>query len=457
MQNCSVIERLKRRPIEERIAFLAELEKDPARVTALRYSWEAWARPSQLLPSRVANPRTLDGDWTVWYLNMGRGSGKTRSGAETVRAWVKDFPFVNLVGATADDARDIMIEGESGILACCPPHERPLYQPSRRQLSWPNGAVSLIFTADEPERLRGKQHAKAWADEVASWRYAEAWDQLMFGLRLGACPQVVVTTTPRPTRLIKELLADPTTIVTHGTTYDNRSNLAPTFFSRIINKYEGTRLGRQELNAELLIDNPGALWNHSSIDATRIEAADLPMLVRVVVGVDPAVTSNDDSDSTGIVVVGMDGRVPEHYYVMEDATLKDSPQNWGLQAIKCFHRHKADRVVAEVNNGGDLVEALLRNIDENVSYGAVHATRGKVVRAEPVAALYEQGRVHHVGSFPPMEDEMCDYVPGLAGQKSPNRMDALVWAVTELTSGSGGWAAVIRDAITNKQKGAQHV
>jgi len=449
VENCSAIDLMCKWPAEERKAFLADLAEDPSRIEALRYCWEAWARPNQMLPSSIGNPRALDGDWTVWFLDMGRGSGKTRAGGETVRKWVKDFKYVNLVGATADDARDIMIEGESGLLSICPPYERPLYMPSKRQLLWPNGAVSLIFTADEPERLRGKQHMKVWADEVGSWRYSESWDQLMFGLRLGPAPQVVLTGTPRPTKLIKEILNDPTTIITHGTTYDNRSNLAPEFFNRIIKKYEGTRLGRQELNAELLLDNPEALWSHEEIEASRVTVA--PDFVRVVVAVDPAVTSEEGSDSAGIVVVGVDGRSPEHFYVLEDATLHDTPHKWCTRAIRCFNTHNADRIVAEVNNGGDLVEALLRTIDENISYRAVHATRGKIIRAEPVAALYEQGRVHHVGSFPELEDEMCEYVPGLAGQKSPNRMDALVWGVTELSSGTGGWAAFIKDAVTNRR------
>ena len=439
-------------PVAERARRLASLSEEE--MACLYYDWEGfWARPSQRLPGPAVNPKTESGAWTVWMIMAGRGNGKTRVGAETVRIWSRDFRLVSLVGATADDARDIMIEGESGILEICPRHERPVYESSKRKLRWPNGSKSLIFTADEPERLRGKQHMKAWADEIGSWRYDESWDQLMLGLRLGGSPQCVVTTTPRPTRFIKDLLRDYTTVVTHGTSYDNRENLSPAFYDRIIRKYEGTRLGRQELNAELLVDNPSALWTHEGIDRDRVYVTEVPELVRVVVGVDPAVTSKDTSDETGIVAGGIDGRVPEHYYVLEDASLRDTPQRWCARAVKCYRDNAADRLVAEVNNGGDLVEALLRTVDENVSYGDVHASRGKTKRAEPVAALYEQGRVHHVGSFAKLEDEQCDWDPNMPDEKqvSPNRMDALVWLITELASGTGGWSSFIKDAVTNRR------
>lgn len=420
-------------PNAEREARLAGMTDEEAQ--ALLFDWDWWARPSQMLPGDV-NPRTPDGSWIYWLPLAGRGWGKTRVGAETVRIWIKQgFNRVNLIGATADDARDIMIEGESGILAICPKAERPFYRASKRRLEWPNGATSLIFTADEPERLRGKQHAKLWPDEIAAWRYAEAWDQAQLGLRLGARPQAVVTSTPRPIKIVKDLMADPATLVTKGTTYDNRANLARAFVAKIITKYEGTRLGRQELNAEILDDNPGALWNHAQIDATRVAGA--PELSRVVVGIDPAVTSNEDSDLTGIVAAGRDNQSPAHFYILEDASLIDSPMNWASRAVKAYRDHQADRVVAEVNNGGEMVEAIIRVVDTNVSYTAVHATRGKTLRAEPIAALYEQGRVHHVGTFGPLEDQMCDWDP-LVSTKSPDRMDALVWALTELSSEGGG-------------------
>ena len=399
----------------------------PQQILALRWSWAWWGRPNQQAPT--------DRAWTYWLISAGRGFGKTRTGAEWVRAEVSTHRYVNLIGATADDARDIMIEGESGILAVCPPWERPDYKPSQRKLIWPNGAQSLIFTADEPERLRGKQHEKLWADELGAWRYPESWDQAQFGLRLGATPQALITTTPRPTQVIRDLIANPDTVVTRGTTYDNQRNLAPSFFTAVIRKYEGTRLGRQELNAELLDDNPSALWTHALIDAARVKEAPADMR-RVVIGVDPAVTSNEESAETGIIPVGAKWMGDtEHYFVLDDRTVSDKPSGWARATVSAYHDHKADRIVAEVNNGGDLVESVIRNVDRNVAYSSVHASRGKTKRAEPVAALYEQGRVHHVGVFAQLEDQMCSWDPTLPSdqQKSPDRMDALVWAITELS------------------------
>jgi phage terminase large subunit-like protein len=385
---------------------------------ALLYTWSEWARDNQRAP---------EGDWATWLILAGRGFGKTRVGSEMVRRWIQDFPFVNLIGATADDARDIMIEGESGILAICPQQERPAYLPSKRCLEWPNGARSLIFTADEPERLRGKQHMKLWCDELGSWRRPEAFVQAMLGLRLGALPQAVVTTTPKPVRLIRELMADTGTVTTRGSTYDNRGHLAPGFFARIINRYEGTRLGRQELNAELLDDVEGALWSGELIEASRVRKA--PDMARIVVAIDPATTSGEDSDETGIVVAGrgIDG----HAYVLRDLSCRLSSNGWGNRAINAFREFRADRIVAEVNNGGDLVENVIRVIDRNISYKAVHASRGKIVRAEPISALYEQKRVHHVGLFAELETQMCSFVPDNF-DGSPDRVDALVWALTEL-------------------------
>ena len=438
----SLAERARELPHEELLAWMAELSHEEAE--ALLTDWGFWGRPDQLLPA---------GDWVTWLILAGRGWGKTRVGAETVRGWVKTSDFVNLIGATADDARDIMIEGESGILAICPRLERPLYKKSERKLVWPNGATSLIFTADEPERLRGKQHGKLWADELAAWRYPEAWDQAQFGLRLGAKPQAVVTTTPRPTAIVKALLADPTTHITRGSTYDNKGNLAGAFLAKIITKYEGTRLGRQELNAEILDDNPGALWKRDQIDATRVARA--PEMSRVVVGVDPAVTSKEDSDLTGIVAAGRDNQSPPHFYVLEDASLIETPMAWARQVVKTYHDQQADRIVGEVNNGGDMVEAVIRSVDPNVAYTAVHATRGKAIRAEPIAALYEQGRVHHVGTFGALEDQMCDWDP-LTSAKSPDRMDALVWALTELSAEGGGQGLLdyMRELNADKERTA---
>lgn len=401
-----------------------------AEVLALNYDWSFNGRPSQFAPP---------GDWYVWLVMAGRGFGKTRCGAEQVREWHRTNDQVNLVGATVTDARDIMIEGESGILAICPKSERPTFIASKRQLQWPNGAKSLIFTADEPERMRGKQHRKLWCDEVGAWRYAdEAWDQAMFGLRLGDNPQAVVTTTPRPIKLVKQLLKDPGTVVTRGSTYDNRENLARKFFNKIITKYEGTRLGRQELMAELLEDNPGALWTLQQLDSLRRKQADIPMLVRVVTGLDPSVKDDGEGDECGIVVaaLGMDN----HFYVLDDLSDSLSPDGWARKAInEGHHAYGGDRLVAEINNGGALVESVLRTVDENIPYTGVHASRGKKTRAEPIAALYEQGRVHHVGTFAVLEDQMCEYDP-LLTKDSPDRMDALVHAMTDLVGGTGGLA-----------------
>ena len=382
-------------------------------------------------------------------LMAGRGFGKTRCGAEWVRAEVKaGRRRIALVGATAADARDVMVEGESSILAISPDPERPIYEPSKRRLTWPNGAVATTFSADEPKRLRGPQHDAAWCDELGAWRYPEAWDMLMFGMRLGADPRTVVTTTPRPAKLIRDLVRDPTCVVTRGSSYENRANLAGAFLQQIIKKYEGTRLGRQELNAELLDDVPGALWGRALIEAARSPMGFvMPDLVRVVVAIDPAASSGEDADETGIIVAGKDK--DSRGYVLADLSGHHTPIEWARIAVAAYKSHGADRIVAEVNNGGEMVEATLRVVDDNVAYTAVHATRGKVVRAEPVAALYEQSRIRHMGAFTALEDQMCEFTPdldrskpkrdstdpsslGKGGRTSPDRADALVWAFTEL-------------------------
>lgn len=338
-----------------------------------------------------------------------------------------------------------MIEGDSGLLACSPPWNYPKYEPSKRRLTWPNGAVATTFSGDEPDQLRGPQADSVWADEPAKWKYAqEAWDNLEMGLRLGQNPQVVATTTPRPIPLIKTLMADERsennpsgrTVVTRGHTSENRANLAEVFVNRVIRRYEGTRLGRQELAGEILDDNPNALWRRSEmIEKHRVTFA--PDLMRIVVGVDPQVadpaqTSDEQSAETGIVVAGMTKGDYPHFYVLDDKSLRDSPDKWAREVITAYKRNKADRVIGETNNGGALIEANIRTVDKNVPYKGVHASRGKVTRAEPIAALYEQGRVHHVGSFPDLEDQMCQWQPG---EKSPDRMDALVWSLTELSTG----------------------
>jgi predicted phage terminase large subunit-like protein len=370
------------------------------------------------------------GDWRVWLLLAGRGFGKTRAGAEWVREQVTEGRArrIALVAPTAADARDVMVEGASGILAVTPDRARPLYLPSKRRIVWPNGAIATTYSAEEPDRLRGPQHDAAWCDELAAWRYPDAWDMLMFGLRLGADPRCVVTTTPRAGRLLRRLIADPTVKVTRGTSFDNRANLAPAFFDAIVTRYRGTRLGRQELLAELLDDVPGALWSRDSLERAGVPVA--PALARIVVAIDPAASAGDESDETGIVVaaLGADG----HGYVLDDLSGRYAPPEWARRAITAYKSHGADRIVAEANNGGDMIEATLRVIDANVSFRAVHASRGKRVRAEPVAALYEQGRVHHVGRLTALEDQMCAFTGERGDGPSPDRVDALVWALTDL-------------------------
>ena len=393
-------------------------------MAALAYDWRFWARDSQLPPP---------GDWRVWLLMAGRGFGKTRSGAEWVRMQVEDERArrIALVAPTVADLRNVMIEGESGILAISHPEFKPDYFASRNRLHWPNGAVALGFSADEPERLRGPQHDAAWCDELAAWRYPEAWDMLQFGLRLGKDPRVVVTTTPKPVRLVRMLLKDPAVRVTRGSTRENRNHLAPAFLAEIVRRYEGTRLGRQELEAELLEDAAGALWTRDTLEAARVREA--PELARVVVALDPAVTSGEDADETGIVVAGVSaGGIA---FVLEDASGRLRAEEWARRAVALYRRHRADRVIGEVNNGGELVEATLRAVDAAVSYKPVRASRGKVVRAEPVAALYEQGRVKHCSAFPQLEDQMAAFTAEFdraSAGYSPDRLDALVWAITEL-------------------------
>lgn len=415
-------------PPEVKLALIETLSDEEA--LDLRYNWSAWARDKQL--EEVECPW----GWTVWLILAGRGFGKTRTGAEQVIAWAREDSHarIALVGRTAADVRDVMIEGESGILACSSPDFTPKYEPSKRRLTWPNGAVATTYSAEEPKLLRGPQHTKAWADERASWvkrGNEDAWDHLMFGLRLGRKPQVIVTTTPLPTKEIKALIKQKSTHVTRGTTYENLENLAPTFREQVIGKYEGTRLGRQELLAEILDDNERALWKRDAmIEAYRV--TDVPELKRIVVGVDPSVhdgteVGNQELAECGIIVaaLGVDG----HGYLLDDKSIMASPMTWAKEAVTAYRKNKADRIVAEVNNGGALVETVIRVVDKNVSYKHVHAARGKLTRAEPVSSLYEQGRMHHVGRFKEVEDQMCSWEPG---QKSPDRMDALVWAFTEL-------------------------
>lgn len=334
---------------------------------------------------------------------------------------------------------DGRIPGEgSGLLQVHPKDFMPLYEPSKRRLTWPNGCVASIYNGSEPDQLRGPQHSAAWCDELAKWQYAsESWDQLQFGLRLGANPQVLVSTTPRPIKLIKDIMKDSTTHVTMGSTLENANNLASQFVGTILRKYSGTRLGRQEIYAEVLDDVPGAMWNRDLLDALRIRnPANCPPLKRIVVAIDPATTSGEDADETGIICAGLgyDGQG----YVLEDASGVMSPNDWATVGVKMYNARGADRIIGETNNGGDMIENTIRAVNANVAYKGVHASRGKAIRAEPISALYEQGRVHHVGDFAKLEDQLCaftqDFDRSTAGY-SPDRLDAMVWALSELMLG----------------------
>src|SRR5713226_309112 len=382
--------------------FLANWSRQQKQMLA--YKWRGWrARPNQLAP---------EGNWRVWLILAGRGFGKTRSGAEWVREQVerRRCGRIALVAETAADARNVMVEGESGILAISRPDCRPIYEPSKRRLQWPNGAVATTYAGDEPDQLRGPQHDAAWADEPAKWKYPTlAWDNMELGLRLGPDPRIVATTTPRPIQLLRDLIRDPMTVVTRGSTYDNLPNLAPGFIDRVLKKYEGTRLGNQELHAELLEDVPGALWTRKIIEASRVPAFPSE-LCRIVVAVDPAVSSGEESNETGIIIAGLGAN--GHGYVLKDLSGRFSPDGWARLAVRGYHDHRADRIVGEVNNGGDLIENVLRTVDPRVSYRSVHASRGKYVRAEPIAALYEQGRIHHAIHCPSGHQAAVNYTVG---------------------------------------------
>lgn len=414
-------------------AFLASLPPDL--ILALSRDWLHCARADQLPPCETALP------WTTWAVIGGRGSGKTRTGAEWVRALALGDPAftaeavgrIALVGETFADVRDVMIEGPSGLMSLS--GDRPLWSPSRRRLDFSNGAVALAFSAEEPDSLRGPQFGAAWSDEIAKWRLAEAaYDMVQFGLRLGARPRHLVTTTPRPTALIRRLLTDPSVVVSRSRTADNAINLAPSFLDAVVGRYAGTRLGRQELDGELIEDRPDALWSRAAIEAARVAEAP-EALARIVVAVDPPASSRAGADACGIVAAGLSGS--GHAYVLADATLSRAPpQAWASAALALYHRLEADALVVEVNQGGEMVGEVLRGIDLAVPVVAVRATRGKYLRAEPVSLLYAQGRVHHVGALPALEDEMCDIGPdGLSTKASPDRLDALVWALTHLMLG----------------------
>lgn len=400
-----------------------------AEIDDLLHDWAFFARPDQLPPP---------GDWRTWLLLAGRGAGKTRSGAEWVRSRVKaGCGRLALIAPTAADARDVMVEGESGLLSVSWEGDRtvkgavmgrPTYEPSKRRVTWDNGALATLFSAEEPDRLRGPQHDALWADELAAWTDAQdAWDMAMFGLRLGDDPRSVVTTTPKPIPLLRALIKDPTTATTRATTYANKANLAGAFL-QIVSKYEGTRLGRQELAGELLEEAEGALWNRAMIEAARLKGA-LPQMRRVVVAVDPAITAKAESNLTGIIAAGLgvDGRG----YILADSSGRYSPDAWAKKAVTQFDALRADRIVAEGNQGGEMVRHTIQSVRSTVPITIVHASRGKQARAEPIAALYEQGRISHAAPFAELEDQMCTWEP-LGDDPSPDRLDAMVWALTAL-------------------------
>ena len=382
----------------------------------------------------------LEGDWNIWLILAGRGWGKTRTGAMDVISYGLANPEsqIAVVVPTFGDLRRVAFGGVSGILANIPPElllegRGQGYNAANQEIRLFNGTKIMGFSATEPNRLRGPQFHRAWCDELAAWQYPDTFDQLMFGLRLGANPRCVITTTPKPTAQIKNLLKRDKILITRGNTFENAANLAPAALQQLEDKYGNTRLGRQELYAEVLDDYEGALWSYSMIESTRITPQEAPEMQRIVVAIDPAVTNNENSDETGIVVAGQG--VDSRYYVFEDVSGKMTPDSWGRLAVDMFYKYQADRIVAEVNNGGDLVERLIRTIDNNVPYTPVNAARGKIIRAEPIAALYEQKRVSHVGMFSELEEQMCSYTG--VSKKSPDRLDALVWAITELSQSSG--------------------
>ena len=430
------------------IAKLKDLTDEEA--DDLLHTWELWARPNQLEP----DPLLENGEhWVTWLILAGRGFGKTRCGAETVIKWVREGTCkrIALIAEDSADARDVMVEGESGIIACSPRDFMPKYEPSKRRLTWPNGAVATLFSAEDYESLRGPQFDGAWLDELCKWRYAElAWDNLQFGLRLGEHPRQIITTTPRPMKLLKEIILRSDTYITKGSTMENLANLAPPFKKQVIDKYMGTRVGRQELEAELLDDMPGALWHRALIDDTRLMPVDsvtpvqLPHLARVVVSIDPAKEVGEAAAETGIMVTAIDGN--GHGYLLEDLSIAGTPEEWARQSVVAYDEWEADLIVYEANQGGEMVASVLRSAARNmkeeglrtadfIPLKAVHATRGKMVRAEPVSQLYEQAKIHHVGTFPELEDQLCEYTPDGKMGYSPDRMDALVWGFTELLVG----------------------
>jgi phage terminase large subunit-like protein len=398
----------------------------------LRTRWLTIAREKQLPPEE---------DHNIWLILAGRGWGKTRTGAQDIALYAlrNANTICAVVAPTHGDLRRVCFGGNSGLLSIIPDEcfitssDYKGYSSSLSEIRLHNGSKIVGYAAVEPERLRGPQFHRAWCDEIAAWRYPEALDQLMFGLRLGDNPKCVITTTPKPSKMIKTLVERDDVIVTTGSTFENEENLAKSALDMLKRRYEGTTLGRQELYAEIIEELEGALWSNKIIDEARLPADTEKELKQIIVAIDPAVTNNEDSDETGIMVVGKDHN--NEYYVLEDASGKYSPDGWARKAINCFYDWDADRIVAEVNNGGDLVERLLRGMDVNIPYRSVRATRGKLVRAEPIAALYEQRRVHHIGYFPELESQLCSYTGET--KPSPDRLDALVWGISEISRSKG--------------------
>jgi phage terminase large subunit-like protein len=417
----------KQLPASQRERILANLTDQQK--AYLRYHWAFWGRPEQLPPS---------GNWRRWLILAGRGAGKTRTGAEWVREAKNSYGRIALVAETAADARDVLVEGPSGILSISPPWDFPKYEPSKRRLTWPNGAVAIAYNATEPDQLRGPQHEAAWCDELAKWRLAqETWDMLQFGLRIGPGPKCVITTTPRPIPLIRNLLKSPGTVITRGSTWDNRDNLAPEFLAELSAQYEGTRLGRQEIEAELLEDLPGALWTLDLLDQIRLPRdretwrESMPEMKRVVVAVDPSGSSKDAGAMQGIIVCGQGKN--GLFYVLDDYSISESPAIWGHKVVQAYAEYRADLIVAERNFGGDMVKAVIHNANPSVPIRMVTASRGKHVRAEPIAALYERGMVRHFGYFKELEEQMTSMShEGYQGQASPDRLDACIWGFSEL-------------------------
>lgn len=390
--------------------------------------WLKRARPNQIAPhSEHPLPEMRRDDWLIWYIKAGRGWGKTQTGA----GWVsKISATASRIAVVAEDfgkGRDICIEGESGLKSLIPDLD---WNRSIGEMRFPSGARGKLFSAEDPDQLRGPNNYAAWCDEMSSWRYLkETWDQLMFTMRKGQS-QTVVTTTPKPSPFAKGIQRRPETVLTLGTTYDNIDNLSGAFITNIVKPYEGTTLGRQELEAQDIDDVPGALWTRKLIEDNRRVMPDRGRLARIAIGVDPAASATEGSDETGIIGAARD--IDGHAYVLDDKSLKASPHGWATEAINLFKKLEGDRIIAEANNGGDMVAHTLRSVENNIPLTLVHASRGKIARAEPISALYERGLVHHVGAFPLLEDQMCSWLPG---DKSPDRLDALVWALTELMLG----------------------